>query len=202
MTGCRERIITTYAGWTVLSALRSGAPVKSRSRVYPLLRTVKFHRVLGSGVHPITPAEFARWHRDATVGLCAEERSLCIGWAAKMVNVYLKTAAYVGGLGRPGLAPLLHPPIDGGLWGGLEHQFSDRPDLLAKTHVVRQIKAIRSYATYKTILEGCQEAANALGCLLIEVEQLWEGADYGGQPNKPFHLTPALAPSGRSVRRR
>jgi len=100
-----------------------------------------------------------------------------------MVNVYLKTAGYVGGLGRPGLTPLLHPPIDAGLWSGLGRRFSGCPDLLAKTHVVRQIKAIRDYATYTTIIEGCREAAATLGCFLIEVEQLWEGADLGSQPN-------------------
>ncbi len=186
MSDCRAQIVTTYAGWTVLSALRSGAPVKSSSRVYPLLRSVDFHRLLAPSRARIMLGEFAEWHRDATRRLCARERALCVGWAAKMVNVYLKTAGYVGGLGRPGLAQLLHPPIDAGLWSGLKREFADRPELLAKTHVVTQIKAIRDYATYETIIAGCREAADDLGCLLIELEQLWEGADYGPQPNFSF----------------
>lgn len=177
MAECRTQIITTYAGWTTLSALRSGAPVKSRKRVYQLLRSVDFPSLLGPAGAPVAAGEFARWHRETTLALCAREPSLCVGWAAKMVNVYLKTAGYIGGLGRPGLAPLLHPPIDGGLWRGLERRFAYRPELLAKTHVVRQIKAIRDYATYETIIAGCRMAAADLGCLLIEVEQLWEGAD-------------------------
>jgi hypothetical protein len=183
MGECRTRIVTTYAGWTALSALRSGAPVKSRKLVYPLLRSVDFPRLLAHGGARVTPAEFAQWHRDETLGLCAKERALSVGWASKLINVYLKTAAYVGGLGRPGLTPLLHPPIDGGLWNGLERRFSGRAELLAKTHVVRQIKAIRDYATYETIIAGCREAAALLGCLLIEIEQLWEGADTEARPH-------------------
>jgi hypothetical protein len=180
MSECRRQIVTTFAGWTVLSALRSGAPIKSRDRVYPLLRSVNFERILLSGGPRVTPLEFARWHRRATGRLCANEPTLCVGWASKIINVYLKTAAYVGGLGRPGLVTLLHPPIDAGLWSGLRRKFPDRVELLAKTHVVRQIKEIRDYRTYATIVAGCQEAAHELECLLIEVEQLWEGADHAG----------------------
>ncbi|MBI4638558.1 MAG: hypothetical protein HY727_19645 [Candidatus Rokubacteria bacterium] len=197
MNDCRAQIVTTYAGWTVLSALHSSAPVKSRERVYPLLRSIDFARLLRSSRAPITPPEFAQWHRAATLGLCAKEARLSVGWASKMVNVYLKTAGYVGGLGRPGLTPLLHPPLDAGLWTGLRRRFSDCPDLLAKTHAVRQIKAIRDYATYETIIAGCREAATKLGGLLIEVEQLWEGADFDSQPNFSLQW-----PAPRVARRR
>jgi hypothetical protein len=197
MSDCRIQIVTAYASWTVLSALRSGAPVKSRNRVYPLLRSIDFHCLLVQSRTKIASSEFAEWHREATCRLCAKEPALCVGWAAKMINIYLKTAGYVGGLGRPGLAQLLHPPIDGGLWSGLKRQFASRADLLAKTHVVTQIKAIRDYPTYDTIMIGCREAAEDLGCLLIEVEQLWEGADHGRQAN--FNLRRA-AP--RVARRR
>jgi hypothetical protein len=177
MAECRTQIITTYAGWTALSALRSGAPVKSRKRVYRLLRSVDFPHLLMPAGAQIAAGEFAKWHQDTTLALCAREPALCVGWAAKMVNIYLKTAAYIGGLGRPGLVSLLHPPIDGGLWSGLQRHFADRPEILTKTHVVRQIKAIREYRTYETVIAGCRMAAMELGCLLVEVEQLWEGAD-------------------------
>ncbi len=93
-----------------------------------------------------------------------------------MLNIYLKTAVYAGGLGRSGLAAALHPPIDSGLWSGLRRRFKGH-DLLSKTHTVERIKDIRDYPTYRTIIEGCKLAAARLGCLLIEVEQLWEGAD-------------------------
>ncbi len=192
MAEYRTQIIRTYAGWTALSALRSGAPVKSRKQVYGLLRFVDFPHLLTPAGAPVAAGEFAKWHHDTTLALCAREPALCVGWAAKMVNIYLKTAAYIGGLGRPGLVSLLHPPIDGGLWSGLQRHFADRPEILAKTHVVRQIKAIREYGTYETIIAGCRMAAMELGCLLIEVEQLWEGADVASVQTAP----------GRQPRRR
>ncbi len=173
---CRIKIITTYASWTVLSALRSGAPIKSRKDVYPLLRTVDFAALLQESAHPISTPEFDQWHKAATAGLCERQENLCTGWAAKMLNIYLKTAVYTGGLGRSGLAEALHPPIDSGLWSGLRRRFKGH-DLLSKTHTVERIKDIRDYPTYQTIVEGCRLAAAGLGCLLIEVEQLWEGVD-------------------------
>jgi hypothetical protein len=91
--------------------------------------------------------------------------------------VYLKTTVYVGGFGRPGLEAVIHPPIDGGLWSGLERRFRDHTKILAKTHVVRRIKDIRDYETYETIIAGCRDVSVLLRCFLIEVEQLWEGAD-------------------------
>ena len=42
MSEVRERIISTYAEWTAMSALRSGAPIKSRRDVYTALRGVEF----------------------------------------------------------------------------------------------------------------------------------------------------------------
>ncbi len=175
MNECRRKIITTYAGWTVLSAVRSGAPIKSREEVYPLLRTIDFPKLLVDS-SPICPAQFDEWHRSATEDLCRRKPALCVGWAVKMVNIYLKTAVYIGDLGRPGLREVIHPPIDSGLWRGLEDRFAGHA-LLAKTHIVQQIKAIRDYSTYQTIIEGCRLAAKQLGCLLIEVEQLWDGAN-------------------------
>jgi len=177
MSECRHNIVTTYAGWTALSAFRSGAPFKSRQRIYPLLRSVDFAALFFPNDLPITPADFANWHRSETDGLCKREPELCTGWATKLLNVYLKTTAYVGGLGRPGLSSVIHPPIDGGLWSGLERRFRDHPKILAKTHVVRRIKDIRNYETYETIIAGCRDASAVLGCFLIEVEQFWEGAD-------------------------
>ena len=177
MKELRAQIIRTYAGWTALSALRSGSPVKSRVQIYGLLKVVPFDRLLEPTSKPIRAAEFASWHRDAVLGLCEREPLLCIGWAAKIVNVYLKTSVYVGGLGRPGLVTAIHPPIDGGLWAGLRKQFHDRPKILAKTHVVHRIRDIGDYPTYTTIIAGFRDVAEELGCLLIEVDQFWEGAD-------------------------
>jgi hypothetical protein len=175
LSSCRPLIVRTYAAWTSLSALRSGAPIKSRADVYPLLETVPFDAVL-SGSRPISRKEFDEWHRDATLGLRRKERRLNVGWATKILNVYLKTAAYIGSLGRPGLASVIHPPIDAGLWQGIERKFGEDRALMAMTHVVSRIKDIQEYRTYALIIEGCRQAAGRMGCNLVEVEQLWEGA--------------------------
>lgn len=172
----------TYAAWTALSALRSGSPVKSRKQVYNLLENTEFSVLRLQTQLPVSQEEFSRWHKHTILRFCQVEKELCVGWAAKILNVFLKTAAYVGDLGRPGLVELIHPPIDTGLWDGLERRFKDsRDDLLAKTHIVRRIKAIEDYETYQTIIDGCRDAADDLGCLLIEVEQLWDSGLHFGK---------------------
>jgi hypothetical protein len=188
----RRAIIMTYAGWTALSALRSGSPIKSRADIYPILAMVNFGAMLAPDAPAVLAAEFSDWHRAATSQIQAAKAMLVVGWATKLINVYLKTAAYVGDLGRPGLRELIHPPIDSGLWDGLERWIISREGprnvtLLRKTHVVRQIKLIRDYATYESIIEGCREVAGQVPCRLIEVEQFWEGAS---APPSPLPLLP------------
>ena len=61
----RRTIITTYAGWTALSALRSG-PLRSRNDIYPVLERADFNMILRQDTPEITPSEFADWHRAAT----------------------------------------------------------------------------------------------------------------------------------------
>jgi len=105
MKEVRTQIVRTYAGWTALSALRSGSRVKSRAQTYRLLEGVPFTRLLEPPKRPIKAAEFASWHRDAVLSLCESEPLLGVGWAAKMLNVYLKTSVYVGGWGDRSWSP-------------------------------------------------------------------------------------------------
>ena len=175
MMDYRRKIILDYAKWTALSALRSGATVKSRKDIYRLLDTVNFGVVLGSSGE-ISALEFDAWHEKETKALSDRQSKppLQIGWSAKLINVYLKTAAYVGELGRQGLRNVLHPPIDGGLRDGFEQHFGKDSDTFTKTFRVKTIKGITDYSIYREIIDGCEEAAKELGCLLIEVEQLWQ----------------------------
>ncbi len=175
----RRRIIKDFAAWTTLSSLRSGAPIKSRHDIYPLIEVPDFQSIL-DGSRIIEESEFSEWHESAIAALGEHESRLVVGWSAKIINVYLKTAAYVGELGRPGLRSVLHPPIDGGLWKGINRKFKLMPEITADTHCVTRIKEITSYETYRQIIQGCRKAAGVLGCLLIEVEQLWEGATHEG----------------------
>jgi hypothetical protein len=176
----RTGIVTAFAGWTALSALRSGSPVKSRARIYPLLRLADFDALLRVPPRVLTADHFDEWHAAAIKRLCREDDELCVGWAAKLVNVYLKTTVYVGRLGPPELIEFIHPPIDGGLWAGLNGPLARRPAIRARTHGVRRINQITTYTQYLEIIEGCRELARELGCRLIEVEQFWQGADNAG----------------------
>ena len=174
MPDVRRQIILDYAKWTALSALRAGAPIKSRRDVYPLLDAVPFEDVLGRS-RTMSTSAFDAWHETATAALCARDARLSTGWSTKLINVYLKTAAYVGGLGPKGLSEALHPPIDSGLWSGLAQRFKGRAEILDDVCCVRRIKDITDYLTYRRIIDGCRRAAQALDCSLIEVEQLWQG---------------------------
>ena len=185
MEDCRRQIILAYAKWTALSALRSGTPkgFKSRKDVYPQLDKIAFSEVLFSH-RAISASEFNTWHEREAEALCARvpiNPRLQTGWSVKVLNIFLKTAAYVGDIGRPGLREVLHPPIDAGLWEGIEARFTGRSDILDAALHVRKIKDITTYPIYHTIIEGCQAAAEELECDLIEVEQLWRGAATPGE---------------------
>lgn len=178
MPDLREHIVAQYAEWTALSALRSGAPIKSRRDVYGALRAVDFASLFDKARGPITGSEFTAWHERSVSCLLQREPRLTVGWSTKILNVYLKTRCYIGALGRHDLSRAIHPPIDAGLWLGLHRRFQDRPDILSKTHCVSRIKDIEDYACYRRIIAGCRLAARVLGCKLIEVEQLWAGTEY------------------------
>ena len=166
-------MILDYAKWTAMSATRNFG----KDYVYPHLDKVAFDDVLKPNV-AISVSEFNAWHRRETEALCARASDLSIGWSAKLINVYLKTAAYVGDLGSREIRSALHPPIDGYLWKGLRKRFERDPDIVDKVCCVKTIKGIDDYdKKYLKIIQGCKEAAEKLNCLLIEVDQLWQGAD-------------------------
>jgi putative addiction module component (TIGR02574 family) len=171
----RTKIIRDFARWTALSALRSGSPIKSRSDVFALVNAVEFGVVLDS-FFPISADDFDQWHESATTHL-HHDYDASIGWATKVINVYLKTACYIGDLGRPGLREAIHPPIDSGLRAAIRRRFRDRPDIVDDVCCVNTIKHIDDYAKYRRIIRGCRLAARSLGCSLIEVEQLWMESD-------------------------
>ena len=178
MSDVRKAIIATYAEWTAMSALRSGAPIKSRRDVYTALRGVDFAVLFADGLGPINRATFDAWHAEAVRAMIERDRRLTVGWATKIINVYLKTRVYLAAQGRHHLKEMIHPPIDAGLWLGLARRFQDRPDILERTNCVRRIKDIVDYECYRRIIDGCRAAAKVLQCELIEVEQLWAGTEF------------------------
>jgi hypothetical protein len=178
MSDVREAIIATYAEWTAMSALRSGAPIKSRRDVYTALGGVDFAVLFDDSLGSIKRATFDAWHANVVHAMIEREPRLTVGWATKIINVYLKTRVYIGTQGRHHLKEMIHPLIDAGLWLGLSRRFPDRPDILECTNCVSLIKDIVDYECYRRIIDGCRAAAKALDCELIEVEQLWAGTEF------------------------
>ena len=137
----REKIINDFSEWAAFSATRSGCPIKSRNAVYPLIRTPQYDSVFAG--NEISAPEFNNWHQKSTLSICAAQPALPVGWAAKLINIYLKTMVYLAGVGRPGLIECIHPPIDNGLWEGIRSQYGHRPDIITKTHLVNRIRGHR-----------------------------------------------------------
>jgi|GEM_PF-5197507 len=93
----RKKIVHDFAMWTALSALPSASPLKSGKQVSDLIEK---HGNLTALFHPtraIDETEFDRWHEKTVFAFCKAEHDLPVGWAAKSVNVYLKTRVYLAG---------------------------------------------------------------------------------------------------------
>ena len=170
----REKIIRDFAEWTVISAVQSKCPIKSREKVYPLLRMLDYNIIFKG--ERISNDEFNEWHKRSTTTICdATQNILPVGWAVKYINIYLKTRVYIGNEGRSDLVKWIHPPIDGRLWKGIKENYKSNPNIIRKTHIVKQIQDIKTYEQYKTIIDGCSLIAQERECMLIEVEELWQG---------------------------
>lgn len=170
----RGHIVKTFSEWTAFSATRSGCPLKSRQDIYPLIQAINFDVLFDLTKGPIDEDEFSKWHRHNAERLHKMRNEMPIGWTTKLINVYLKTRAYIANEGRPNLQDVIHPPIDNGLWDGIKEEFATKkPHIVKLTHTVSRIKGIASYKKYSQIIEGCRLAAEELDCKLIEVEQLW-----------------------------
>jgi hypothetical protein len=168
----RGRIVHEFAKWTALSALRSGSPIKTGKLVYDLIDNHADLAGLFAHDTRINAAEFDNWHEETVLAFCKAQPMLPVGWAAKIVNVYLKTRAYLAGEGREGLVGVIHPPIDTSLQAGLKKMFPHRP------WRKMTIKSIRSYkGDYLPFIEECRSLAQEESCLLIEIEWYWQQAE-------------------------
>lgn len=174
----RHYIVHQFARWCAFSATRSGCPLKARKVVYPLIDTPPYAEILSTR-KTLKKDDFSAWHRENTLSVNKASKNLLgIGWAAKLINVYLKTVVYVGQIGAAHLMKFIHPPIDGGLWDGIKSKYEKDPSILAKTHIVNKIKDIKTYDIYETILSGLELITQQESWNLIEVEQLWIGTNY------------------------
>lgn len=173
----RFKITEEYAKWTALSATRSGCPLKSKRDVYGLIEQIDFNTII-CGSNPVKEIEFHEWHKRNTEKLNGIRSELRIGWATKIINIYLKTTTYIGSIGRPKLVNWIHPPIDSGLWKGISEKYSKETQIIEKTHFKTKIKDIKSYEDYLQIITGIKLIATIERIIPIEIEHLWKGTEY------------------------
>lgn len=170
----REALVTDFARWVASCAVRSNAPVRSRDDIYGALDAVDFGPLFRDDLGRIGSAEFGDWHESAIARMREAQPRLNVGWAAKIINEYLKTKCYVGGYGRDGLAEVIHPPIDNGLIRGLKSSFVDNPVLSPQLDSLELMSGLDAYDKYEALIRVCERVAEFAGCSLLESEQFWE----------------------------
>ena len=175
----RLAIVCAFSEWTAYCVARSGWPPavsKDRGTVYALIRTPDYDGLVTRD--DVSRDEFNQWHEQNTHLVLREQPHLPLGWAVKLINMYLKTRVYLAGDGCPQLSDHIHPPLDSYLWNGIKAKYWDIPEIFRKTHILCKIKDIKDYATYRTIIQGCELIALRRGHRLIEVDELWGGTAF------------------------
>ena len=170
----REALVTDFARWVASCAVRSNAPVRSRNAIYNALDAVDFALLFNLELGQIHAVEFGAWHQAAIARMQEAEPRLNVGWAAKLLNEYLKTKCYVGGYGREGLAELIHPPIDNGLIDGLNRHFGSNSDLGSQLDLLERMNNLDTYDKYDALIRICGQVAEIANCSLLESEQFWK----------------------------
>ena len=192
----RWQIAHEFAVWTTHSAFRNpGSPMRKGEEIRAALDDVDFAHLFDDALGTIDESEFDDWHRKQVNGLREKYPVLNVGWAAKMIAVYLKTTCYLAGFGRDGLDSVIHPPFDNIMMqkmGEYDHNLLiDRSSQLndidpeiydAVMSVSKEYLAVLSNARIKNIdddfywevlIVTCERISVQLGCTLFEVEQLW-----------------------------
>ena len=146
------------------------SPITRLEIVRDALWNVEFRDLFEAGDGPIGEAEFNEWHTEAVNILRAFERRLNVGWAAKMIAIYLKTTCYEADLGREGLAIVIHPPLSHALMRGLRRRFRGCADIIAGLNHFQTISGM-DFDVYHAVIESCRMAAGFADCSLFEVEQ-------------------------------
>jgi hypothetical protein len=157
----RKEIIRQFAYWTVVSALRSGSKIKSREKIIRLLKVIN----LGELLKVTSQEQYDSWHTIQTKNIVNKsEKILSYGWAAKIVNVYLKTLVYISSDFYQNVKPFLHPPVDGILLRSLIKEGKNITRMpLFKIEEEEYFKLINEM---KIIMEK-------EGLCLLEIEKYW-----------------------------
>ncbi len=173
----RNTIISKFARWAAASAARQGPRHLRGRKWYTHLDQVDLDDLLTMGT-PVSNAAFLAWHQREVQGL-AGRAGVEIGWAAKMVNMFLKIHVYIAGRGDGSLLAVIHPPIDNDLLDAIRREFpknDPRPqnrEIRKKCDSGKPISGVTTYSHYSEVIAGLTLASERLGCTLFEIESLW-----------------------------
>ncbi len=198
----RWQIAHSFAQWTARAATQSQGtrdrfPNKQKE-INGYLGTVEFDSLFDMSLGTIEKDEFNEWHVAQVNNLMNCHPNINVGWAAKMIAVYLKTTCYLAGFGRDGLDTVIHPPFDNKLMrnmGEYAHQslvdsieslkdvdadlyeiaFRNLDGFLSarREDMSTRIKDVDEDFYWQVLIVTCESVAEQLGCTLFEVEQLW-----------------------------
>ena len=171
------KIADQFGKWATQSAMRGWG----QENVNFALEVVDFEQLFDARLGRISESEFTEWHSQEIRNLTGLEfsttkngkiQNLNVGWAAKMLAIYLKTTCYLAGFGRDGLNTVIHPPIDNNLIRNLTKAVGRLNGVPAPNQF--KIKDIDG-AMYANIISECRRIAAAQNppCTLFEVESFW-----------------------------
>lgn len=175
----REKIVRTFAEWAAFSATRSGCPIKKTEQVYKLIKAPNYEEIFDEKNFIYLPEFFDEWHRENAKKIVKEANEMRpdvefpFGWAAKLIDVYLKTRVYIGGEGHPDLVKCIHPPIDNQRLEGIKEKYGANYVIMGGKNRVKAIKDINE-KDYEEIIKYCRGVAKAEKCYLIEADKLWQ----------------------------
>ncbi|MCE2501136.1 MAG: hypothetical protein J4G13_09770 [Dehalococcoidia bacterium] len=171
------QIADRFGHWTAQSAMRGW----SQENVDCALGQLDFDPLFDTELGRIEKENFDRWHANAIQNIQRLELkdnngnpkgTMPLGWAAKMIAMYLKTTCYLAGFGRENLDNVIHPPIDNNLVRNLKNEFKGHPQLVQGLRAFGGIGGL-SVVAYYACIESCKRIADQRACNLIEVDQFW-----------------------------
>ena len=167
MDSTRRHIILRSAEWHAVAAIRSSSPLKDRGAIKQCVALIKTEELgeIESMTGIRQQEAYDLWHAKTVEGIVAKAPELSFGWAAKLVNVYIKTLAYISDDFWPKLRGAIHPAIDGMLQDMLEKEG------LQKTKV--GLKDMDREA-YRRLIAEYRNVAAAQNIALVEVDKYWE----------------------------
>ena len=175
----RVGIVLSAAAWSAFSSTRSSCPVKAAKQIYPALSDIQFAQVLDCSKGRIEQPEFDRWH-SASCALLRKSVGcrFSLGWAAKIINVYLKIACGVGSLGRPNIRHCIHPPMDRQLLKAIKKKGKLFHLELKDVNKIQGLKHITTKQDYESLICYVRQLAKVMHCSAAEIEQLWVPSEY------------------------